>query len=111
MKYIISENRLHEFMASYLDSLLRDKVISHEDHYIVISDKSDDDEWNDIMEFDHSEARLWINLTFLEHFDDLFGRGPEESLNFIARWFEEKFNVKIKYHKSWYLHLPPEYNL
>lgn len=94
MKYIISEIRLHEFMTDYLDSLTKDMNITRTDNFIVISDDSQE---MDIMEFDHSDGRMWINSKFLSDFNNLFTRGKLESLNFITDWFENKFGVKSKY--------------
>ena len=105
MKYIISESRLIEFMNDYLDSLLEEKIVSRMNPYIVISDnlESDNEEWRDIMEFDRNDGRLWVHHEFLKQFDDLFGRGPQESMNIITNWFEHHFDVKSKYQESKYL--------
>jgi hypothetical protein len=94
MKYTISEIKLYEFMTNYLDSLTKDMNITRMDNFIVISDDSDE---TDIMEFDHSDGRMWINSQFLNDFNNLFTRGKLESLNFITNWFENKFGVKSKY--------------
>jgi len=105
MKYIISESRLNEFMNEYLNSFLEEKIVSRVDHYIVVSDnvESDGDEWRDVMEFDRNDGRLWVHHDFLRQFDDLFGRGPQESMNIITNWFENHFDVKSKYQESKYL--------
>lgn len=103
MKYIISESRLHDFMTSYLNSFLGEKIVSHVEDYIIISNHVDSEEWEDIMEFDRNVGRLWVNHDFLRQFDDLFGRGPKESMMFITNWFENHFDVKSKYQKSKYL--------
>ena len=102
MKYIIAENRLHDLMTSYLDSLLEYKIVSRVDNFIVISDnvESDDNQWRDIMEFDRGDGRMWVNREFLKEFNDIFGRGYIESLNFITEWFENKYNVKSKYQSA-----------
>ena len=105
MRYIISESRLYDFITSYLDSLIEEKIVSRMNPYIVISDnvESDSEEWRDIMEFDRNDGRLWVHHDFLRQFDDLFGRGPQESMNIITNWFENHFDVKSKYQESKYL--------
>jgi len=55
------------------------------------------------MEFDRNDGRLWVHHDFLRQFDDLFGRGPQESMNIITNWFENHFDVKSKYQESKYL--------
>ena len=102
MKYIITENRLHDFMINYLNTLLESKHVSYMDSFIVVSDKItvDEEEWKDIMEFDKIDDRLWISKEFVRNFDDLFGRGREESIRVITDWFENKFGVKTDYVES-----------
>jgi hypothetical protein len=102
MKYIITENRLDDFMMSYLDTLLESKHVSYLDSFIVISDKvfADEEEWKDIMEFDKTDGRLWLSEKFVRNFDDLFGRGRDESIRIITKWFENKFNVESDYQET-----------
>lgn len=98
MKYTISEIKLYEFMTNYLDSLIKDMHITRMDNFIVISNNFQvHNSVEDIMEFDHSDGRMWINSQFLNDFNNLFTRGKLESLNFITNWFENKFGVKSKY--------------
>lgn len=100
MKYIISENRLSEFINSYLESFLSTKAISHSDPWIIISQaaQGDDEIWADYMEHDYTDGRLWVNKVFLRDFMDLFGfRDKESALSFIKNWFENKFEVEVKF--------------
>ena len=99
MKYIITESRLHNFMSEYLDSMLKDKIVSNSNPFIVISDniQSEDDTWNDIMEFDHSDGRLWINNQFKKFMSDLFAMSVLDIIPFITKWFENRFNVEVEY--------------
>lgn len=102
MKYIITENRLYDFMINYLNTLLESKNVSYIDSFIVVSDKItvDEEEWRDIMEFDKSDGRLWLSTTFVRNFEDLFGRGRDESIRIITEWFENKFGIKTDYVES-----------
>lgn len=99
MKYIITESRLHNFMTEYLDSMLKEKIVSNSNPFIVISDniQNEDDTWNDIMEFDHSDGRLWINNHFKKFMSDLFAMSVLDIIPFITKWFENRFNVEVEY--------------
>ena len=59
MKYIISENRLNQFIIDYLNNLIERKVVNRLHPYIVVSHQIGDgeDDWEDIMEFDHTDGR------------------------------------------------------
>lgn len=100
MKYIISENRLTEFIISYLNSFVENKAVSYLDPFIVISqaNQGDDELWDDYMEYDYTDGRLWINKSFLKDFIDLFAfKGIEDARTSISKWFENKFDVEVKF--------------
>ena len=100
MKYIITENRLHEFMNNYLNSWASTKVINDRDGFIFMEEPSypGADEWNIVMEFDYREdGRLWFNNNFRKNFMDIFMLTSEEANQFIKEWFENKFDVEVKY--------------
>lgn len=100
MKYIISENRLSEFINSYLESFVSNKAVTHSDPWIIISQaaQGDDENWDDYMEHDYTDGRLWINKIFLKGFMDLFGfRDKESAQDIIKNWFENKFEVDVKF--------------
>ena len=100
MKYIISENRLSEFINSYLDTFVSNKAVNYVDPFIIISQQNqgDDENWADYMEHDHIDGRLWINKDFLKGFMDLFGfRDRESAQDFIKNWFENKFEIEVKF--------------
>ncbi len=96
MNYIISESRLHEFMSSYLDNYQSSKHLD----FILISQPIDEDNWTDLMEYDYTDGRLWINREFLKNFSDIFALGSEYAKNFITNWFENKFGVKASFTES-----------
>lgn len=100
MKYIISENRLSEFINSYLESFVSNKAVTHSDPWIIISQASqgDDENWADYIEHDYTDGRLWVNKEFLKGFMDLFGfRDKESAQDIIKNWFENKFEVDVKF--------------
>lgn len=100
MKYIISENRLTEFIRNYLETFVANKVVVNTDSFVVISEPvyGDEENWADYMEYDHTDGRLWINRSFLENFMNLFGFSDKKSAqDFIKDWFENKFGVNVKF--------------
>ena len=99
MKYIISESRVFDFMRSYLDTFADTKAVSEPNPFIVIAQPSqgDDEQWDDYMEYDHTDGRLWINKSFLSQFCDIFGLNNQEARTFISDWFESRFEVKINF--------------
>lgn len=99
MKYIITEGRLNNFMSEYLDSMIKDKIVSNSNPFIIISDniQNEDDTWNDIMEFDNTDGRLWINNQFKKFMSDLFAMSVLDIIPFMTKWFENRFNVEVEY--------------
>jgi hypothetical protein len=100
MKYIITENRLNEFMTNYFNNLLDNYLVRTPDGFIVLSNVTQDDDWYDIMGYDFSDGRLWINDNIIQTFDDLFNLDKNASHDFIKNWFENQFDVKIKFVES-----------
>lgn len=86
-------------MSEYLDSMLKDKIVSNSNPFIVISDKiqNEDDPWFDVMEYDHTDGRLWISDRFKNFMITLFGISVLDMIPFITKWFENRFNVKVEY--------------
>ena len=99
MKYVISENRLNQFIIDYLEDLIARKVINRLHPYIVISQRigDDEDDWEDIIEFDHTDGRLWVNRNFQKMLTDMFALSQERMKVLLKQWFENKFNVKIEF--------------
>ncbi len=101
MKYIITESRMNEFMTNYLNNLLENYKVRTPYSFIVISPVIwDEDEWDEVMEYDFSDGRLWINEDIIQTFDDLFNLDKNASHDFIKNWFENQFDVKIKFVES-----------
>jgi len=98
MKYIIRESRLDHLMTEYLNSWIENKVVSNYMDFILIEEKANEyDEWETLMEFDSSDDRLWVNRNLIRFLVDLFGKNQVETMTFVGKWFENKFDVEVKY--------------
>jgi hypothetical protein len=99
MKYIISESRLNQFLLDYLEGTIERKVVNHTHPYIIVSHQIGDgeDDWEDIMEFDHMDGRLWVNRNFQKRLTDTFGLSVGRTKVLLKQWFENKFNVKVEF--------------
>jgi hypothetical protein len=98
MKFIIKESQLDILMTEYLNTWIENKHISNQNNFIVISRKTEfDDEWTDLMEYDFTDARLWINNEFKRFMSDLFAMSVLDIIPFLTKWFENKFNVNVEY--------------
>jgi len=98
VKYIISENRLHEFMFNYLNDLIKRTHVLNRDSFIVISPIiTYEEEWDDYMEYDYSDGRLWISFKLISMFSDMFALDQTDAGNFIKNWFEKRYDVKVTY--------------
>ena len=49
------------------------------------------------MEYDSDDGRLYIDNDFLNKFSIWFSLDMEQIKEFIKDWFEDMYNVKIKY--------------
>lgn len=99
MKYVISENRLNQFIIDYLNDIIERKVVNRLHPYIVISQRigDDEDDWEDIIEFDHTDGRLWVNRNLQKMLTDMFALSQERMKVLLKQWFENKFNVKVEF--------------
>jgi hypothetical protein len=100
MKYIISESRLKDFMINYLETLVERMELTKQRDFIVISNPIDENNWIDLMEYDYTDGRLWINSSLLKNFCDIFALDTEKAKDFFIKWFENKFEVKINFTES-----------
>ena len=96
MKLLITESKLQKLQYSYLDSL---DQISFTDPYIIIwGDDSEEYEINTtLIEYDYSDGRLFIDIDFLKKFESHFVYGDANGCEIITKWFENKFDVEVKY--------------
>ena len=47
------------------------------------------------MEYDGEDGRLWVRQELFSLLVDLFGKGGNETLEFIGKFFEYKFGVQV----------------
>jgi len=82
-------------MTLYLDSWVDSKKIIEFDRFIVLEDPYGEPENEIDMEYDGEDGRLWVRQEVFEILLGLFGRGDEETLGFIRKYFEYKFGVQV----------------
>jgi hypothetical protein len=95
MKIIIKESKIDMLMTEFLDNWVASKSVSRHDKFIIFHTQIDNEEWEDVMEYDGSDGRLWINQKIYNLLNDLFGKGHNETLEFIGKWFENKYGKKV----------------
>lgn len=97
-KYVITNERLLEFVEKYLNSLA-DRGYWEQDPFIIISGFMEDDDETDVyfMEWDRTDGRLYINKRFLKIFTDMFPFSFDQAIQFISDWFEKRFEVKVAF--------------
>ena len=95
MKYIITESRLDRLMTEYLNTWVSSRRLIKFDRFIILEDPNGEPE-NDIdMEYDGEDGRLWVRQEIFSTLVDLFGKDENETLEFIGKFFEYKFGVKV----------------
>ena len=99
MKYTISQQRLNEFIPEYLENWVKGNNVNGFDTFITITspDILDDIEDEVYMEYDYEDGRLFVNKHIRKHFMDLFNKPKDEIDNILKNWFENKYEVEIKY--------------
>ena len=101
MNYLVTHPQLRKFMTEYLNDLLNQFSVSEIDSFIIIDynyDEPDEYSIDDIvMEYDSDDGRLYIDNEFLNKFSIWFSLDMEQIKEFIKNWFEDMYNVKIKY--------------
>jgi hypothetical protein len=102
MKVIVTENKLRKLQINHLDETLRGGVSKY-DNFIIIYyyDTFDDYEYSEIlMEYDSEDGRLYVDNKFLKDFSFTYFANEDEVEPVIKDWFENEFEVKIKYIQS-----------
>lgn len=95
MKYIIKESKLDMLMTNYLNTWVSSRRLIKFDRFIILEDPYGE-EGNDIdMEYDGEDGRLWVRQELFDTLVDLFGKGEDETLDFIGKYFEYKFGVEV----------------
>lgn len=101
MNYLVTYPQLRKFMTEYLNDLLNQFSVSEIDSFIIIDyNYNEPDEYsidNIAMEYDSDDGRLFIDKNFLDKFSIWFPLDMEQIKEFIKDWFEDMYNVKIKY--------------
>ena len=101
MNYLVTYPQLRKFMTEYLNDLLNQFSVIEIDSFIIIDynyDEPDEYSIDDIaMEYDSDDGRLYIDKNFLDKFSIWFPLDMEQIKEFIKDWFEDMYNVKIKY--------------
>lgn len=102
MKVIITENKLHQLQINHLNETLRGGV-SKFDNFIIIYYYDDGDDYFDsevLMEYDFEDGRLYVDNKFLKDFSFTYFANENDAEKVIKDWFENEFEVKIKYIQS-----------
>ena len=95
MKYIIKESKIDMLMTDYLNTWVGSRRLIKFDRFIILEDPYGEEE-NDVdMEYDGEDGRLWVRQQLFDTLVDLFGKGENETLDFIGKYFEHKFGVQV----------------
>jgi hypothetical protein len=95
MKYIIKESKIDMLMNKYLNTWVGSRRLIEFDRFIILEDPYGEEE-NDVdMEYDGEDGRLWVRQQLFDTLVDLFGKGEDETLDFIGKYFEHKFGVQV----------------
>lgn len=90
-------------MINYLNNFKDNRDVEKFSNFIVILEpyNNDNDGYNNVViEYDDEDGRLLIFKDVLDDFMSWFPLDEEDSQVFIKNWFEETFNVKVKYIQS-----------
>jgi len=97
MKYIIRESKLIHLVIEYIDSLLDSENYSQYRDFILLQDKTGEEDWEDLLEYDYSDGRLWINSQLLGKLRNMFGLSFGRLAEMIKERLEKKFDVKVAF--------------
>jgi hypothetical protein len=95
MKYIIKEDKIDMLMTDYLNTWVGSRRLIEFDRFIVLEDPNGEPENEVDMEYDGEDGRLWVRQELFSTLVDLFGKDENETLEFIGKFFEYKFGVKV----------------
>ena len=103
MKYLITESQLdrvkskiNDLMLSELNRILDYDRTSDSD-FIVIYSEERGPNFFVLMEFDHSDGRLFIDESFLDNFSSMYPLDMKQSAKFISDWFSKAFDVDVMF--------------
>jgi len=95
MNYIITESKLDMLMTDYLNTWVGSRRLIEFDRFIVLEDPNGEPENEVDMEYDGEDGRLWVRQELFDTLVDLFGKGENETLDFIGKYFDYKFGVQV----------------
>jgi hypothetical protein len=95
MKYIIKESKIDMLMADYVNSWIDAKRLIEFDRFIVLENPNGEENNEVEMEYDGDDGRLWFLKDFKKTLMDLFGKSYIETNEFVGKFFEYKFGVKV----------------
>jgi hypothetical protein len=95
MKYIIKESKIDMLMAEYVNSWIDAKRLIEFDRFIVLENPNGEENNEVEMEYDGDNGRLWFLKDFKKTLMDLFGKSYVETNEFVGKFFEYKFGVKV----------------
>ncbi len=95
MKYIIKEDKIDMLMAEYVNSWIDAKRLIEFDRFIVLENFHGEENNEVEMEYDGEDGRLWFLKEFRKTLMDLFGKSYVETNEFVEKFFEDKFGVKV----------------
>ena len=95
MKYIITESKIDMLMTDYLNNWVDSKKLIEFDRFIVLENPNGEENNEVEMEYDGEDGRLWVRQELFSLLVDLFGKGENETLEFIGKFFEYKFGVQV----------------
>lgn len=97
MNYLETHPGVRKFITEYIDDLHNHFSVMKIDGFIVMTEINEEVDDYVVMEYDSSDGRLYIEKKFLDKFSILFPLDMKESKSFIKDWFENMYDVKIKY--------------
>jgi hypothetical protein len=95
MKIIITESKLDMLMTDYLNTWVGSRRLIEFDRFIILEDPNGEPENEVDMEYDGEDGRLWVRQELFDTLVDLFGKGENETFEFIGKYFEYKFGVQV----------------
>ena len=82
-------------MTDYVNSWIDAKRLIEFDRFIVLENPNGEENNEVEMEYDGEDGRLWVRQELFSLLVDLFGKGENETLEFIGKFFEYKFGVQV----------------
>ena len=103
MKYLITESQLDRVKSKINDLMISDlnRILDYDrtsdGDFIVIYSEERGPDFFVLMEFDHSDGRLFIDESFLDNFSSMYPLDMKQSAKFISDWFSKAFDVDIMF--------------